>query len=132
MPRKKKDVTDTKKSKKTLLNTIVKNIIQLLYSNLIEYLKITKIPTMEENIEYKNSIREKNKNELLNLMNTKTNDERDLMMELKKIGLKKEINIENMNDKNEYQDNQDNQDNDENMYMNNEEDYKDYEDYDEY
>ena len=113
-------------------NIFVKNIIQLLYSNLIEYLKITKIPTMEENIEYKNSIREKNKNELLNLMNTKTNDERDLMMELKKIGLKKEINIENMNDKNEYQDNQDNQDNDENMYMNNEEDYKDYEDYDEY
>ena len=71
-------------------NTFVKDITKVVYTNIAKYLKMIKMPTMEENVQFINSIREQNKNKTLNVMNTKTQDERNLMNTLKKIGLKYE------------------------------------------
>ena len=59
-----------------------------LFTALIKYMKMVKMPTVEENVAFINEIREKNKKETLAIMNTKTRDERELMNTLKKIGLK--------------------------------------------
>lgn len=96
----------------------VNKIVTSMYSALIEYLNITKLPTSEDNTNYQNSIRETNKNKILNTMNTQTTDERNLMVELKKIGLKHEVELVNddmdmgntKDDMNEYSDNSEDDD----------------------
>jgi hypothetical protein len=59
------------------------------------------MPTAEENIQFFNSIREQNKVKILQNMNAKTADERNLMLALKKIGVKQdEPDEENMHNHN--------------------------------
>ena len=58
-----------------------------LYTTLVKYLQSIKMPTPEENIAMINAIREENKNKTLSVMNKKTQDDRDLMNQLKKIGI---------------------------------------------
>lgn len=62
-------------------------ISKLLYSNIVKYMDSIKMPTEDENIIFMNSIREKNKNKILEEMNTMTEDDRALLEELKKTGL---------------------------------------------
>ena len=62
-------------------------ISKLLYSNIVKYMDSIKMPTEEENIIFMNSIREKNKNKILEEMNTMTEDDRALFEQLKKAGL---------------------------------------------
>ncbi len=47
----------------------------------------SKMPTMEEQIDYINKMREENKDKILTILNKKTKDEKDILKELKKIGL---------------------------------------------
>jgi hypothetical protein len=63
------------------------NVTKLVYDNVMKYLRTVRIPTAEENMNFINQIREENKNKILNVMNTKTPEERNLMNTLKKIGL---------------------------------------------
>ena len=89
-------------------NGFMNKLTKQLYSALIKYMKIVKMPTVEENIQFINEIREKNKKEILDVMNGKTREERDLMNTLKKIGLKYADNDDDVNkekDKDMYDDN---------------------------
>ena len=50
----------------------------------------SKMPTLEDQINYINNIREENKNKILATLNKKTREEKEILKEIKKIGL--EIN----------------------------------------
>lgn len=69
-------------------NGFINRISDEVYNTVIKYLRMIKMPTMEDNIKFINSIREQYKVKILNVMNKKTIEERDLMSSLKKIGLK--------------------------------------------
>jgi hypothetical protein len=71
-------------------NSFVTDIAKTVYNTILKYIRTTRMPTYEENMDFVNSIREQNKNKTLNVMNTKTQEERNLMNALKKIGLKYE------------------------------------------
>jgi fructose-1,6-bisphosphatase/sedoheptulose 1,7-bisphosphatase-like protein len=47
-----------------------------------------KMPTLEDQINYINKIREENKDKILSNLNKKTREEREIINEMKKIGLK--------------------------------------------
>ena len=66
----------------------IPQIAKQVYNSLIKYLRMINMPTQEDNIKFINTIREQNKVKILNTMNTKTMEERDLMSSLKKIGVK--------------------------------------------
>jgi len=116
-------------------SNFVNNIVVNMYSSLMEYLKNVRMPTLEENINYRNSIRETNKNKLLNTMNNQTTDDRNLMLELKKIGVKHEMNNNDndidINDNTEQVDNDFENDNNDNDFEDDysEDDYSDNEMY---
>jgi hypothetical protein len=114
-------------------NGFITQISKQVYSTMIKYLHMINMPTMEDNVKFINTIREQNKVKILNVMNTKTMEERDLMNSLKKIGLKYEndddkpfINPDkpqsdgdNDNDNDIEDDDIDNGDNDEDDYNDN-------------
>ncbi len=62
-------------------------VTKTVYDTVLKYLRTIYIPTAEENMNFINSIREQNKNKILSVMNNKTQEERNLMNTLKKIGL---------------------------------------------
>lgn len=66
----------------------VSNITKQIHNDIMKYLENVKMPTAEENLAYVNELREQNKNKTLAIMNTKTQDERDLITQLKNIGIK--------------------------------------------
>ena len=80
-----------KSSIKTPIN-FVDDISRNIHNSVIQLLKTNKIPTIEENIEFINSIREKNKNQTLSIMNKKTMEERNIINELKKLGIPNVVN----------------------------------------
>lgn len=83
-------------------NNFVRNVSRQVYDTIMNYLRTVKMPTLQENIEFINKIREQNKNKILNIMDTKTQDERNLMNTLKKIGVKyEEQNDDEINEVNE-------------------------------
>jgi hypothetical protein len=85
------------KTRPNLVDDIARNI----HNSILQLLKTHKMPTMEENIEFINSIREKNKNQTLSVMNKKTMEERNILNELKKLGIKnneEESNVEDGDD----------------------------------
>jgi len=76
---------------KTTINVssnFIFNISREIHNNIMKYLENTKMPTVEDNIAFINSIREQNKIKILANMNSKSQQERDLLSELKKIGIK--------------------------------------------
>ena len=79
-----------KSSIKTPIN-FIDDIAKNIHNSIIQLLKTNKIPTMEENIEFINSIREKNKNLTLSVMNKKTMEERNIINELKKLGIPNKV-----------------------------------------
>lgn len=74
----------------------VKDFTNNVYNSLLKYITSTTMPTIEENTFLINSIRERNKNEQLKVMNKLTQEERQLEKEIKKMGisLEKSQNIE--------------------------------------
>ena len=76
------------------LTELINRLCASIYTLVMKYIKNIKMPTIEENIDFMNTIREKNKNITLADMNTKTQDERKLIEEFKKTGL----NYDNYNE----------------------------------
>lgn len=91
-------------------NGFINNLMKLVYTTVTRYLRISKMPTQEENVAFITKIREENKRKILQVMNTKTPEERNLMNAIKKIGLKYEddgdpdINNEQYNINDDYND----------------------------
>jgi hypothetical protein len=76
-------------------NGFVKNLMNIVYTTVTRYLRFSKMPTDEQNIAFITKIREENKRKILQVMDTKTADERNLMNVIKKIGLKYEDDADN-------------------------------------
>jgi hypothetical protein len=74
----------------------VQGLTKLVFARMIKYLKAAKMPTLEENVAFINNIREQNKDKILKAMNSKTADERNEMMAIKKIGLNVPGTAENL------------------------------------
>lgn len=76
-------------------------ITQLVYKNIVKYIESIKMPSYDDNIKYMNSIREKNKNKILDEMNAMSKEERAIYDDIKKTGLdmKKIMIEENINNK---------------------------------
>jgi len=68
----------------------VKDLTNKIYNTVLKYITHTKMPSVEDNILFINSIREKNKNEQLRVMNKLTPEERQLEKELKMMGISEE------------------------------------------
>lgn len=69
-------------------NDFVSRICKYIFDNVIAYMRMVKMPTIEDNTKFINTIREQNKVKILNVMNTKSVEERELMNTLKKFGIK--------------------------------------------
>ena len=68
----------------------VENITKLVYTSVLKYSNAVDMPTEQENLDFINKIREKNKDKKLSFMNQKTQEERELYDQLKQIGVKHE------------------------------------------
>lgn len=68
-------------------NGFAQALTKQVFTKIIRYLRGAKMPTQEENIAFINNIREQNKDKILKAMNTKSAEERNLMLAMKKIGL---------------------------------------------
>jgi hypothetical protein len=69
-------------------NAFLSNLTKNVYVSLMKYMRMYMMPDSETNQKFINGIREQNKLKQLNLMNTKTMDQRGIIMAIKKIGLK--------------------------------------------
>lgn len=74
----------------TTSNSFVNNVTKTIYGTITKYISKNTMPTYEDNLNFINKIREENKHKTLEVMNLKSNDERMLIDQLKKIGMKKE------------------------------------------
>lgn len=72
----------------TTSETFVFQIVKAMYNSIRIYISNATMPTIEENLDFINKIREENKKKLLGDLNMKSNDERSLIDQLKKIGMK--------------------------------------------
>jgi hypothetical protein len=88
-------------------NAFVNTLIKQVYTTVNKYLVATRMPTAEENTSFINTIREQNKIKTLSVMNTKTPEERNLMMALKKIGLQYQDDNDQDDEKEHYNVNDD-------------------------
>ena len=75
----------------------VDNISKSIFKYIINYIKNSKFFNLDEQIKFVNAIREENKNKTLSILNKKTDEERNIIGELKKLGIK---NIIDDNDDN--------------------------------
>ena len=85
------------KISREVFDTINKDIVK----NVINIIKNSKMFNFEEQVDFINIIREKNKFDILAKMNKKTRDEKDIEKELKKYGLKIKEDVEDI----DYEDN---------------------------
>jgi hypothetical protein len=77
---------------------IIINMAKEIYTKLTKIFKSSSILTLEEQIDFVNKIREENKNKTLDIMNKKTEEERNIFKELKKIGIKTDENDDGNDD----------------------------------
>lgn len=63
-----------------------KKIIDEISVKVFKIIQQSNMPTLEEQINYINMIREENKNKILSILNKKTADEKDILKQMKKIG----------------------------------------------
>jgi len=68
-------------------NELSKLITNEIISKVAKIIQDSQMPTLEEQINYINKLREENKNKVLATLNKKTSDEKDIFKELKKIGI---------------------------------------------
>lgn len=68
-------------------HSFVSTVAKQIHSTILAFAKSSRMPGLDENMDYINKVRENNKNKTLSSMNTKTQDERELINQLKKIGL---------------------------------------------
>jgi len=72
-------ISITNELSKTITTDITKKIFSIIQNS--------KMPTLEDQINYINNIREENKNKILATLNKKTREEKEILKEIKKIGL---------------------------------------------
>jgi hypothetical protein len=77
-------------------NSTIQELAKNIYADILKIIELT-FPTAEENINFLNEQREKNKQNKINILNDKTVEENLLIKELKKAGIKHKI----MNEKKE-------------------------------
>ena len=75
-------------------NSIIQELSRIIYTDILKIIELT-FPTAEDNINFLNEQREKNKQNKINMLNDKTVEENLLIKELKKAGIKHKM----MNDK---------------------------------
>jgi hypothetical protein len=75
-------------------NSIIQELSRIIYTDILKIIELT-FPTAEDNINFLNEQREKNKQNKINMLNDKTVEENLLIKELKKAGIKHNM----MNDK---------------------------------
>jgi len=69
-----------------------------IYQNVFTYIRSIQMPSDEDNTNFMNSIREHYKNKQLAFLNNKTQEERDLHAQMKKIGIEYDDDVENIRD----------------------------------
>ena len=82
------DISITAKltSKITIENDLHKTILKNIKSTIFKIIKDNNMPTLQEQINYINKVREENKDKILSSLNKKTREEKDILKEMKKIG----------------------------------------------
>jgi len=93
-------------SKIKIDNETFKKISNEIMTKVLKIINDNRMPTLEDQINYINKIREENKDKILSNLNKKTREERDIINEMKKIGLKmddgdddaKQVNKEKQDD----------------------------------
>jgi hypothetical protein len=75
-------------SKIKIDNEVFKKITNEIMTKVLKIISDNKMPTLEDQINYINKIREESKDKILSNLNKKTREERDIINEMKKIGLK--------------------------------------------
>jgi len=71
----------------SITNEINKSIINDINKRILNIIDNSYMPTLEDQINYINKIREENKDKILASLNKKTREEKDILKEMKKIGL---------------------------------------------
>lgn len=66
-----------------------------IYQNVFTYIRSIQMPSEEDNVNFMNSIREQDKNKKLAFLNNKTQEERDLHAQMKKIGIDYDDDVDN-------------------------------------
>lgn len=94
----------------SISNEINKSIVSDINKKIFGIIQNSKMPTLEDQINYINNIREENKNKILATLNKKTREEKETLKEIKKIGLQ----VDDYDDDDNIKINQDNNDNYEN------------------
>lgn len=72
----------------TISQTFIEENAKNIHNDVLNMLKFSKFPTMQENIDFINKKREENKQMKLNILNNKTVEENQLISNLKKAGIK--------------------------------------------
>jgi len=96
-----------------LNNSIIQDLMKIIYSEILKIIQVS-FPTAEENVNFLNEQREKNKQNKINILNDKSVEENLLIKELKKAGIKYKLFGEIIEDENakldEFMNNVDNTD----------------------
>ena len=74
-------------SKIKIENDVFKSITNEISLKVFKIINDNKMPTLEDQINYINKIREENKDKILSKLNKKTREDREMIKEMKKIGL---------------------------------------------
>lgn len=75
-------------------NRFVLQFCKSIYQSVFTYIRNTQMPTEEDNINFMNSLREHDKNKKLAFLNNKTQEERDLHAQMKKIGIEYDDDVD--------------------------------------
>ena len=84
------DNNDILYSSINISNKFASIVTKAIFGMIIKYISKTTMPSGEQNLVFINKIREENKHKTLEVMNLKSNEERMLIDQLKKIGMTKE------------------------------------------
>jgi len=73
-------------SKITIEKDLHKTILKDIKTAVFKIIKDNNMPTLQEQINYINKVREENKDKILSSLNKKSREEKDILKEMKKIG----------------------------------------------
>jgi hypothetical protein len=86
------------KSSISVSNNFIQDVSKIVYTTVLKHLNAAKMPSIEENLDFVNKLRETNKDRTLSIMNKKTHEEREIYDQFKQIGIKHEFDAEDIED----------------------------------
>lgn len=98
-------------------NSVIQELTKIIYTEIMKIIELT-FPNAEDNINFLNEQREKNKQNKINILNDKTVEENLLIKELKKAGIKHKIMNEKKEELEDINDDEDNGNNHSNILNN--------------